>query len=1194
MKLKKLKKRSKILVKAKVIAEQVEMNREEYSKLSISDLKIRTDYLVNGIQENKFGIDDIVVDAFSIAREIIFRVYGMLAYPVQIMGAYVAHCGDFAEMYTGEGKTVTIMLVSFLNALAKRGVHVVTVNEYLVQRDAEIASKAFEPLGITVGYNTSQLSKEVKKEMFSRDITYTTNSELGFDYLRDNMVRSISEKVIRELFFVIVDEGDSVLIDEARTPLIISGMPKEDYSLYLDVDKVVSSLKPEDYFIDLESNTISLTDTGTQKVESFFNLKNLYSVESSEIVHKVTNALVAHYVFANGREYIVKDNKIYLVDQFTGRVLEGRSYNAGLQQAIQAKERVQIEPENVVMATITYQSFFRLYKRLSAFSGTAMTEAEEFLKIYNMVVVRIPTNKPIIRIDKPDYIFGTKEVKWNHVIEEIVRRHQTGQPILVGTSSVTDSELIHQRLKEMKIPHEVLNARDNSKEAEIVKRGGQLGAITISTNMAGRGTDIKVAPECLKLGGLYVIGTERHESRRIDNQLRGRTGRQGDPGESRFFTSLEDSIFKRFASDRYEKAAQKLENEFHDWSFFTSFLNRTQKKIEGLNFDVRKNLMDYDHVLSLQRELVYKQRDQILLETKNLDIINNMSKEYATDLVYQNKNVDNSAIIDHVKLCELINTKFLKFDYFKPEDFEGLVLADAKDILVNIFNIIVETKTNILKQINALNVIGEILLVNLDQKWTTHIDKMTKLREGVNLRSLEQRSPLNIYIEDGNNLFEKMKSDIVRDVINGICELNLPNESNEISEALQKNNVKDLSKKKVNELSIQENNLDLNNYDNDYHEEEIDEHELFIETPQTPDKFKNVDPESLVPNYLIGEDGDVVNMKNMEETLPNQEEHLNSYYENYMDDTDYSSYEQFDDNLNNNDFYEAQPNIEEYKDEYKFKFDDIFKKSPKSELIDESYSNKPYLRINEVLEDVVNDSEKETLTDREYIPLDKYISNLNDNNFDYQNATEPEDALNQENNLDNDILYDYELNDDEIYTSKRILDLEYDDKLKDLSLWEDEKARLNVLFNNGVDQPQEDIDDFDRLLLEDDGTNTFVESIENKSITEALTGDQEKEVEAQPELQKPNKDTSYYSPASLSKMIIDKDDLVDIPKDQLKKNPNTDEVDYDTLFSSFKIEPNHLKNDTEIIKEIVNNNKKIIKNKKTFNQEIIDNLNAKK
>lgn len=411
MKIKKIKKRSKILVRARLIAEEVELNRKEYESLTIEDLKIRTDYLIDGLANNKFTLDDIIVDAFSIAREIIYREHKLLAYTVQMMGAYVVHCGDFAEMYTGEGKTLTILLVAFLNALMKKGVHIVTVNEYLVQRDAEFAQKAFEKLGITVGYNTSQLNKQTKKEMFARDITYTTNSELGFDYLRDNMVRSMDEKVIRELFFVIIDEGDSVLIDEARTPLIISGNPKEDYSLYLDVDNIVSSLQEEDYFIDVESNTISLTDSGAKKVENYFGLKNLYSVESSEIVHKVTNALMAHYVFANGREYLVKDDKIYLVDQFTGRILEGRSYNAGLQQAIQAKERVKIEPENVVMATITYQSFFRLYQRLSAVSGTAMTEAEEFLKIYNMVVVKIPTNRPIIRIDKADYFFGTKKVK---------------------------------------------------------------------------------------------------------------------------------------------------------------------------------------------------------------------------------------------------------------------------------------------------------------------------------------------------------------------------------------------------------------------------------------------------------------------------------------------------------------------------------------------------------------------------------------------------------------------------------------------------------------------------------------------------------------------------------------------------------------------------------------------------------------
>ncbi|MDE6563129.1 MAG: hypothetical protein K2J98_02490, partial [Malacoplasma sp.] len=373
-KFKKIKKKSKILVKAKLIAQQVENNFEEYQSLSVEDLKIRTDYLIDGLSKNKFTLDDIVVDAFSIAREIIFREYGMLAYQVQMMGAYIVHCGDFAEMYTGEGKSLTLLLVAFLNALSKRGVHIVTVNEYLVERDAKFAEKAFEKLGITVGYNTSKLSKEVKREMFAKDITYTTNSELGFDYLKDNMVRSIEEKVIRELFFVIVDEADSVLIDEARTPLIISGQPKEDFSLYVEIDTFVSELVKDYYKIDDESNTIFLTDSGVEKAEKFFKLDNLYSVENAEVVHKITNALVAHYIFANGKEYLVKDDKIYLVDQFTGRVLEGRSYNAGLQQAIQAKEKVRIEPENVVMATITYQSFFRLYEKLSGVSGTAMTE----------------------------------------------------------------------------------------------------------------------------------------------------------------------------------------------------------------------------------------------------------------------------------------------------------------------------------------------------------------------------------------------------------------------------------------------------------------------------------------------------------------------------------------------------------------------------------------------------------------------------------------------------------------------------------------------------------------------------------------------------------------------------------------------------------------------------------------------------
>lgn len=785
MKLRKIKKKSKILVKAKIIAQQVLNNTEEYHSLSLEDLKIRTDYLINGLQNNKFTLDDIVVDAFSIAREIIYREYGMLAYEVQMMGAYVVHCGDFAEMYTGEGKSLTILLVAFLNALEKQGVHIVTVNEYLVERDAEFAAKAFEKLGISVGYNTSKLNKATKKEMYAKDITYTTNSELGFDYLKDNMVRSIDEKVIRNLHFVIIDEGDSVLIDEARTPLIISGQPKEDFSLYLDIDQYVSSLTEKDYKIDHESNTISLTDSGVHAAEKFFKINNLYSVESAEIVHKITNALVAHYIFANGKEYLVKDDKIYLVDQFTGRVLEGRSYNAGLQQAIQAKERVKIEPENVVMATITYQSFFRLYDKLSAVSGTAMTEAEEFLKIYNMVVVRVPTNRPIIRIDKQDYIFGSKKVKWNHVIAEIVERHKIGQPILVGTASVTDSEIIHERLTALNIPHEVLNARDNTKEAEIVKHAGEKGAITISTNMAGRGTDIKVSEEMKAIGGLYVIGTERHESRRIDNQLRGRTGRQGDPGESRFFTSLEDSLFKRFATDKFAKASQKLEDEFYDSKFFSRMLDNTQKKVEGLNFDIRKNLMDYDHVLSLQRELIYKQRDQILLKSNNFSIVNNMANDYASIFLEEFRNKENSALVDSKKIVKFMNEEILKFDFFEEKYFENQAILTSLEQFLMILKKIIQVKYNILLELSATNVIDEILLVNLDQLWTKHIDKMTKLREGVNLRSLEQRSPLNIYIEDGNNLFEKMKMDVVRSVINQICHLSLPNEQDKIREELE-------------------------------------------------------------------------------------------------------------------------------------------------------------------------------------------------------------------------------------------------------------------------------------------------------------------------------------------------------------------------------------------------------------------------
>lgn len=994
---KKLKKKSKILVRARLIAEEVELNRKEYSALSIEDLKLRTDYLIEGLQKGKFTLDDILVDAFSIAREIIYREYGMLAYTVQMMGAYIVHCGDFAEMYTGEGKTLTILLVAFLNALAKKGVHIVTVNEYLVERDAMFAQKAFEKLGITVGYNTSELNKNVKKEMFSRDITYTTNSELGFDYLRDNMVRSMDEKVIRDLFFVIIDEADSVLIDEARTPLIISGMPKEDYSLYLDVDNVVSSLTNDDYFIDAESNTISLTDSGTTKVENFFNLKNLYSVESSEIVHKVTNALIAHYVFANGREYIVKEDKIYLVDQFTGRVLEGRSYNAGLQQAIQAKERVKIEPENVVMATITYQSFFRLYKRLSGVSGTAMTEAEEFLKIYNMVVVKVPTNRPIVRVDKADYIFGSKTVKWNHVVEEIINRHKKGQPILVGTSSVSDSEILHQKLKELKIPHQVLNARDNSKEAEIVKLAGQVGAITISTNMAGRGTDIKVTDEVRALGGLYVIGTERHESRRVDNQLRGRTGRQGDPGESRFFTSLEDSLFKRFATDRFAKASEKLQEDFFDSKFFSRMLDRTQKKVEGLNFDIRKNLMDYDHVLSLQRELVYKQRDQILLQENNKKIIFNMAKEYADNLTYNLRNKDNSAIIDSEKFVDLINNEFIKFEYFKASEFDNMVIDGAREFLLHLFDIIINTKFKILSNLDATNVIGEILLTNVDQKWTTHIDKMTKLREGVSLRSLEQRSPLNIYIEDGNNLFEKMKSDIVRDVINGICKLSLPNESVEMLDALDESGIKKFEKKKVlNYLEDDPNTNSKNAMDQEINYDNLKEKEDFVNYDANNFAYESIEND-LSPNIIkqenkqnyneyVFDDNDKVVINNDVEKSKDEEVLLfDSYPEEQITLDDLKN----DQSLSEKNTKLLIPKVLDNKKE-----DELLEENNSDNIIDD---NQQYLDENFVEENPINDNDEQIDELNNNSEID---NDINDDSI--ENINEIVENINNPNQLDNE------------------------------------------------------------------------------------------------------------------------------------------------------------------------------------------------
>ncbi len=761
--------RNRILDHASSIADEVIALEETYGKLTDQELRDKTDDFITRL-DNNATLDDIIAEAFANAREIIYRTFKQRAFRVQLIGAAVAHFGDFAEMMTGEGKTLTLLLVSYLDSLLKKGVHIVTVNEYLVQRDAEYSAKALNRLGVSVGYITSAMSNSEKQNMYNCDITYAPNSEIGFDYLRDNMARNIHDKVQRGLHFAIVDEGDSILIDEARTPLIISGQPKNDVSLYMKVDRFIAKLDEDDYLVDPESNSITLSDYGVDKAQEYFEVKNIYDIENSDIVHKMVNALRAHYVFENGKEYIVKQDKngqdiIALVDQFTGRVLEGRSYNAGLQQAIQVKERVKIDPENITVATITYQSLFRQYNKLSAVSGTALTESEEFMSIYNMVVVPIPTNRPLIRLDHPDYIFGEKKTKWKYVIADIIRRHKTGQPILVGTASVDDSEILHQLLLKVKVPHEVLNAKNHAREAEIIGKAGELDSITIATNMAGRGTDIKLGKGVIEAGGLFVLGTERHESRRIDNQLRGRSGRQGDIGESRFFISLQDSLFKRFATDKFDKAQSKLGDDYIDVRFFGRLLNNTQKKVEGINFDVRKNLIDYDHVLSSQRELIYKQRDQILKAKNLVPLVKNMAKHVITDVVDLFRDKENSDIVNIDKLVESLNEKIFMEQLATTSTLDRHKPEQIKITLTKLMEDWIEAKAEELT-IQVINpMLRDILIRNIDESWTQHLDNVMKLREGVNLRAYEQKSPLNIYVNDADRMFNNLKNNTAHKTI---------------------------------------------------------------------------------------------------------------------------------------------------------------------------------------------------------------------------------------------------------------------------------------------------------------------------------------------------------------------------------------------------------------------------------------------
>lgn len=771
--LSKISPKNRLLKKAEDIADAVISLEQTYREMTDIQLRNKTSEFEQELA-NGAALDDILIPGLATIREVAYRTYGMLAYKVQLIGAIIVHFGDFAEMMTGEGKTLTLVLASYVTALLRKGVHVISVNEYLVERDASFAMEALGRLQLTVGYIKSSMNPEEKRRNYNCDVTYVSNTELGFDYLRDNMVKSYDEKVQRGLYFAIVDEADSVLIDEARTPLIISGQPRNDVSLYKNVQKFVETLVEEDYSIDRESQSIVLTDKGSSKAENFFDIKNLYDIENSDTLHKIINALRANFVFQEGVEYIVrhgKDNEdeIALVDHFTGRIMEGRSYSAGLQQAIQAKEYVKIEPENLTVATITYQSLFRLYKKLSGVSGTAYTESEELLNIYNMVVVQIPTNKPIVRVDHPDYVFNNKKAKWKYVVAEIVSRHKTGQPILVGTGSVEDSEILSQFLKRLNIPHNVLNAKNHASEAAIIAQAGQLGQVTIATYMAGRGTDIKLGPGVVEVGGLYVIGTERSESRRIDNQLRGRSGRQGDVGESRFFISLADDLFKKYSGDLANKAEQEIGDDYVNTKFFTKLLNNTQKRIEGLNFDIRKNLNDYDHVLSNQRELVYKQRDNILLATDLSQILERQINVLVNDIVLRNTIENNLDLVDTNKIVEHIKkTISLDIPYITIEDFPNQKTDEVSRILSDKFKKSFDEIRNDMGDEYFYSFMKQRLIEYMDSCWTIHLDLIGKLREGVNLRAYEQKSPLNIYIQDADILFNKYKSDVAIQTMSSI------------------------------------------------------------------------------------------------------------------------------------------------------------------------------------------------------------------------------------------------------------------------------------------------------------------------------------------------------------------------------------------------------------------------------------------
>ena len=772
------------------LADKVLAKDEEYSSLSDEQLVNKTEEFKAYIQEQKEKgketpdiLDKILVDAFAAAREGAFRSLGMKPYKVQIMGGISLHRGDIAEMRTGEGKTLTATMPVYLNALAGEGVHVVTVNEYLSQRDAQEMGVFYNYMGLSVGLNLNSLNSEEKRAAYNADITYSTNNELGFDYLRDNMVKTVEARVQRPLNYAVIDEVDSVLIDEARTPLIISGEGQESTSLYQVANAFVKTLKKAeeedgsdgDYTLDIKTKSIQLSENGIDKAESYFGLKNLYDLKNVDLTHHINQALKANYTMALDVDYVVaEDGEILIVDQFTGRTMPGRRFSEGLHQAIEAKEGVPIQKESKTMATITFQNFFRMYKKLSGMTGTGKTEEEEFRNIYNMFVTTIPTNKPIKRIDAPDFIYSNMEAKFNAVAREVKECYDRGQPVLLGTVSIETSELVSRLLYKYGVPHKVLNAKQNESEAEIIKQAGQRGSVTIATNMAGRGTDIKLGEGVRELGGLAVIGTERHESRRIDNQLRGRSGRQGDPGYSRFYLSLEDELMVRFGADRLQKIMGKDVDTPLESRMVSKSVESAQKRVEGNNYDSRKQVLQYDDVLRKQREIMYAERNEVLENEVVTDIIQEMIGEAVDKTIsYITENLDaHSEKEETEQIIKSLNEKFLGQKPITESEYSDVMSDDEiRELVLHRINLELAEKRALLGD-ETMNSFEKYILLNaIDDRWTDHIDQMDQLRKGIFLRSYGQIDPLREYKNEGFEMFEYMIDDIQVEVITNLMRI---------------------------------------------------------------------------------------------------------------------------------------------------------------------------------------------------------------------------------------------------------------------------------------------------------------------------------------------------------------------------------------------------------------------------------------